>query len=246
MRSRGSWALLLCLLPAVSSAKPLERYPTTHRFGISLGVGFGSASLSSFHQCIDDTRVWIERQGLKLDSAPKSGSQVNAEVGLRYYFPYHVLAHVGYGAVYNRASTGASVGPIRASVRTDQLVTEVPLLIGGYHSILGRLYVFGALGPSPFFYARSWISADPGGNSLLELSADAGLGFHLLLGAELLVTRAIAVGLELRYRYLKTGDLRDRNLGVLTSGVLGGDSNRTYALDLSGISLGITVRPFVR
>ncbi len=228
-------ALLLVLVPAVAAAK-LEPYPTAHRFGISLGFGFGSAALSSFHEGLDQVAAGFKSANgaLQFDT-PKSNFQINAELAFRYYFPYFILAHVGCDAVYNKASTSLS-GGYSGSFNTDQLAMEVPILVGGYYPFFGRLYVFGAIGPSPNFYQRSWISYDPGGHTIYNTKADPGVGFHFLTGAEFLVTRAIGLGLELRYRYLKTGDLKGVDTGRADFG--------SYNLDLSGISLGIVFRVF--
>lgn len=240
MRPSGVPALLALLLLA-APASALERYPTAHRFGISLGFGFGSAALSSFHEGVDDLQKFAGAQGVVLQSPPKSGLQINAEIGFRYYFPYYVLAQVGYGSVYNWA--GASFGP--GEVKSHQLAMDVPVLVGGYYPFLGRLWVFGAVGPSPFFYVRSFWDIEPAG-SMTDFKADGGVGFHALAGAEFLVARSLAVGLELRYRYLKSGDLRELETGtVITQHMfLGNGSSRTYDLDLSGISLGLTIRAF--
>jgi len=229
--ARGSLALLpLLLLLASTPAQALERYPTSNRFGISIGFGFGSASLSSFHEAVDKIRDRNE-----LLSLPKSGLQINAEIGFRYYFPYHLLAQVGCDAVYNRASAPLSGG--LQTVSSHQLAMEVPILVGGYYPFLGRLLVFGAIGPSPFFYSRSWWDIDPLG-SAPDYMADGGVGFHALGGAEFLVTRGLALGLELRYRYLKAKNLR--GMGGIDPNIDGAG----YDLDLSGISLGFTVRAF--
>jgi opacity protein-like surface antigen len=232
MRRFGLLALLLILLPGTASA--LERYQTVHRFGVSLGFGFGSAALSSFHDGADRVAAGFKSVNPSATfETPKSGFQINAEVGFRYYFPYYILGHVGVDAVYNRAA--ASFGG-SYSFNTDQLALEVPILVGGYYPFFGRLYVFGAIGPSPNFYQRSWISYDPGGHTIYNTKSDPNCGFHFLTGAEFLVTRSIGVGLELRYRYLKSGDLKNTDTGTSQFG--------SYILDLSGISLGIVFRVF--
>lgn len=230
---RFALALLLVLLPATASA--LERFQTEHRFGVSIGFGFGSAALSDFHAKLEQVAQTVS--GLPANfTTPKSGFQINSEVAFRYYFPYYILAHVGVDAIYNRALTPFNNGA--QSFNTDQLTMTVPILVGGYYPFFGRLYVFGAIGPSPNVYQRSWISYDPGGHTLYNTKGDVNCGFHFLTGAEFLVTRSIGVGLELRYRYAKSGDLK------------GSDSGRVdypgFNLDMSGISLGIVLRVFAK
>jgi opacity protein-like surface antigen len=206
-----------------------EPYARANRLAVSLGFGFGSASLSRLHDLVDGAVRGAE--------GPKSGLQINAELSVRYYFPYYVLAEVGYGALYNRAHQDYGL----ARVDSDNLLMEVPILVGGYYPFIKRLYVHGGVGPSVFFFPRAFF--DP---NAPDFKADTGVGLHVVAGADFLVTEHFAAGLELRYRYLKTGDLKEVNSGVvLTSGVVRSDgSSETYNLDFSGVSLGLNLRLF--
>jgi hypothetical protein len=80
---------------------------------------------------------------------------------------------------------------------------------------------------------------DPSG--LPDLKADPGVGFHFLTGADFLVAEHFAVGLELRYRYLKTGELKELKHGIKVVDPQGA----SYDLDFSGISLGIVLRFYI-
>jgi opacity protein-like surface antigen len=93
-------------------------------------------------------------------------------------------------------------------------------------------------------FPRSFWDATHGG--LPDYEANAGVGMHVLAGADYMLARNLAVGLEVRYRYLKTGALKERTSGTtVTSGMILHDgSSRTYDLDLSGVSLGINLRLF--
>jgi opacity protein-like surface antigen len=215
-------------------------YARAHRLALNLGFGFGSADLSQLHRGVDDISVAFERDnaGLTLQSSPKSGIQINAEIAFRYYFPYYLLAQVGVDAVYNKASADYSGGPYRGSISNDNLALEVPILVGGYYPFFGRLYVFGAAGPTVVIYPR--VFWDPGP----DFKADTTVGAHVLVGADFMLAEHVSLGLELRYRYLRTGELKDKDSGiVVTSGMLLGDgSSSTYNLDLSGVSLAINLR----
>jgi len=237
MRTRApSIATALLVLALAAPAAAAEPYARANRLAISFGVGFGSASLSRAHD-LADTVVTPE--------GPKGGLQLNAELGFRYYFPYYLLAEVSYGAVYNWASQDFSTG----SLSTYNLAMEVPILVGGYYPLIKRLYVYGAVGPAITFYQRSWW--DPGA----DFVAPGKVGVHALVGADFMVSDHFSVGLELRYRYIKSGDLQFKeatmrpggpvwNAGAtVTEGMLKNNgSTATYDVDLSGISLGLILR----
>ena len=217
--------------PAPAAVAPAaEPYARFNRFAFSLMFGFGSVSLDKLH---DLSRTTLSMSGLSGD-APESGLQINAEIAFRYYFPYYVMAQVGYSAVYNKASAKVSQGLASGTLYNDNLVMETPVLVGGYYPFFGRLYTYAAIGPSVFFYPRSWWDIDPGGAP--DYKADPGVGFHFLTGADFLVTEFFAVGLELRYRHIKTSELKELKYGVAVPG---------YDLDLSGVSLGVLLRFYV-
>jgi opacity protein-like surface antigen len=231
--------------PATEARPAHPVYARANRLAVQFGFGFGSASLSQFHQGVDELTSNIERTNhLKLSASPQSSLQINAELAMRYYFAYHILAQVGYGALYNHASAEFPAGSITGTVSNHNLVMEVPILVGGYYCLIDRLYLYGAAGPAPFFFARSYWDANPGGIS--DFKADGGGGFHGLAGADFMLAEQVAIGLEVRYRLLKTGALNELKYGqLLTSGMLRGDnSTETYSMDFSGVSLGLNLRIF--
>src|SRR5512137_1425670 len=118
-----------------------------------------------------------------------------------------MLAQVGCDAVYNWASASYGAGWVPAS--TDNLALEVPILLGGYYPFFKRLYVFGAVGPTVVVFPRVFL--DP---SLPDFKADTTVGAHVLVGADFVLAEHVSVGLELRYRYLRTGELKDKDYGV--------------------------------
>lgn len=200
---------------AAVAAPPLAR---AHRLALSLAFGFGNASLSSFHDAIDNTN------GLPNDI--KTSLQISVEVGVRYYFPYYVMAHVGYSTLYNSGSA--------SGVDNHNLVMEIPILVGGYYTFLDRIYVYGALGPSVHFYSRSWFDPGP------DWKGDSGVGMQVMLGGDFMVGENFSVGLDFRYRALGTGDAHELKTGASPPAV--GIPN--FDLDFSGVSLGINLRVY--
>jgi opacity protein-like surface antigen len=226
--------------PPVTPPKP-PPYARPYRLAFNIGFGFGSASLESLHQGAEDITNSLEgvNPGLDVDGVPKSGLQINAEIAFRYYFPLYLLAQVGFDTLYNKASASYTFGPVKGSVNSDTIIMETPILVGGYYTFFDRLYAFGAVGPSVYFFPRSWWDATGGG--IPDFKADPGVGVHVLAGADFLITENLALGLEVRYRYLKTGELKERKTGITYPKPGGG----TYDLDFSGVSLGVILRFYV-
>lgn len=200
-------------------------YARPNRLGVTLSFGFGSASMGRIHDMMERSI-----QGL---TGPTSGLQINAEIGFRYYFPLHILAQVGCSAIYNRASDSY---PGFGDFINHNMTMEVPIIVGGYYSLLGRLYLYGGVGPSIFFYARSW------NDGASDFKAPGGAAFHALLGADFMAGEHFAVGLELRFRYLKTGDLSVLNDPL--DRTITDAQGQPFNLDFTGISLALNLRFF--
>lgn len=252
MRSCLALVILLSLPATAVSAGPKPAageepawFARSNRLAVSLGVGVGTMSPGRFEDLTQDLEAAFARQGVTLSETPSSGTQINAELDLRYYFPYHLLAQVGYGTLYNWAKVDAQAGVVRGTVSNHNLVMEVPVLLGGHYPVSRRISLNAALGPSFFFFSRSYWDADPG--SATDFRADGGVGFHFLAGADFFANEHFAAGLELRYRHISGNDLRELESGVVvTSGMLLGDgSNEVYPIDYSGISIGLQLRFFV-
>ncbi len=252
MRSCLALAILLSLPATTASAEPTTAagddpawLARSNRLAVSLGAGVGTISLGGFEDLAQDLETVFAGQGVTLSETPSSGMQINAELDLRYYFPYHLLAQVGYGTVYNWTKVDAQAGVVGGTVSNHNLVMEVPVLLGGHYPLSRRISLNAAVGPSFFFYSRSYWDADPG--SVTDFRADGGVGFHLLAGADFFANDHFAAGLELRYRHLSGNDLRELESGVVvSSGMLLGDgSSEVYPIDYSGISVGLKLRFFV-
>lgn len=188
-------------------------YARANRLGLGLSFGVGSASLSDYHDRIDSLA------GSTADDY-KTNLQISAELSLRYYAPYYLMGQIGYGTVYNAASAHG--------LESHNLVMEVPILIGGYYTFFGRLYVHGAIGPSILFFGRAYW--DPG----TDFESDGGAGMHVQFGAEYMVGEHFAFGLDFRYRSLSLGELMIKD----TTQKIGTD------FDMSGVALIFNLRVF--
>ncbi len=217
---------VLALALALASAPKAHAvdFARANRLAVALSFGFGSAALGRIHDLMENSIVGIK--------GPTSGLQINAEIGFRYYFPFHLLAQVGCGALYNRASDTYG----NRDFTNHNLTLEVPILVGGYVSLLGRLYLYGAVGPSIFFYARSFLEEGP------DFKGPGGAAFHALVGADFLAGEHFAVGLELRFRYLKTGDLSLKDDASSTT--VFDAKGVPFNLDFTGVSLQLNLRFF--
>jgi hypothetical protein len=226
-------------------AQAVMRHARANRMAVSLSFGFGTASMGGVHDLADDASVnfAIVNPGNDLSGAPKSGVQINGELALRYYFDYHLLAQLGYSMLYNMASSSFGFG--EGTLSNDNVAMEVPLMLGGYLTMIDRIYLYGAAGPSFLLLSRwSW-SSDPGGAP--NYKSDPTVGAHFLVGGDFMLIDRLALGLELRYRLLKAGAMKDTEDGeTVLSGQLRGDgTDDTYEADLSGISFALHLRLFI-
>ena len=242
-----SAALILCSIVllahgAASAQAPVQPLARPNRLAMTLGVGLGSASLSSYHSAVDAIRASVLRQnpGWSMDGDLKSNLALSVELAFRYYFPFHVLAQVGFGALYNWSSATMRQGSFASSIESHNLLLEVPILVGGYHTFLDRIYAYGAVGPSVIVFSRAYW--DPG----TDFEADSAVGMHLLGGLDYLLAEHFAVGLELRYRLQNTKTIKVKGTNaIVTSGQLKGDgTGQTYDLNFSGVTVLFNVRIF--
>ncbi len=218
-----------------------EPYARWNRLAITLGFGIGSASMSSFHEGVDTMTQTLmsSNPGIKFEGEMKSNFQVSGEISFRYYFPYYILGQVGFGAIYNKASLTGTNGGFEQAIDNYNVLMEVPILIGGYYPLVDRIYLYGAMGPSLLFFSRAF--TDPG----VDFEADNGVGMHVLGGADFMLAEHFGLGLELRYRMLKTKDLKLKGTNMMvTPATLGGQGNRTYDLDFSGVTMLLNLRIF--
>lgn len=230
--------------PGSAPARPLAR---AGRLAVSLGVGLGTADLEGAHALASDMKAAAQRRtAAQVAEAPTSSMTISTELAVRYYFPYHLLGQVGLGLLHNSAVAEYSASAESGTITNTNMVMELPVAVGGYLVLWDRLYVQAAVGPSIFFFSRSWWEAEPG--SISDFQGGAGVGFHALAGACLLLGERLALGLEARYRYLAIGELMELESGqaveqrmLRTSG-----SDRGYDLDFSGISATLKLVFFAR
>jgi len=228
--------------PAPPYEEPPEPYARWNRLAISIGFGVGTVALDDVHSQSGAILAPLIAVGAPFSEPAESSMQVNAEVSVRYYFPYYVLAQLGFDAVYNWASTEATVSGQPYEMVNHNLAMEIPLLVGGYYPVLDRMYVHGALGPSLLVFSRSWFDVNPNGE-LPDYEADGGVGFHLLAGADYFVGGNASFGLELRYRFLSGDNVRSTEPNVRYAGIPDPPPSATF--DMSGFSAAISFRVFV-
>ena len=243
-----AWGQTIPHPPSVSSNNQSLPYARPHRLALGIGFGMGYVALDSVHQGAEDIMGRLKRDNptIAFGNAPTSNLGMNLELGLRYYFPYHLLAEIGYGAIYNRAKTDINIGPISGSITNHNLVMELPILFGGYHVFMNRIYLFGAVGPNVFFFPRSYWEVEPAGG-MSNFKASAGVGFASRGGADFMLTNTFSLGLDVRYRYLKTGDVAELNSGqTIKSGMIRGDlSQDSYQMNFSGVCVGLNIRFYI-
>lgn len=236
----GFVAVVIGVCAGGARAASRDDFVTPHRFQLRFGAAFGYVAMSRLHEGVADLRGNIERSsGTRLESDPKSNFVLGAEMQFRYYFPLHIFAQVGVGALYNNGAANIGTGVARASVTNYNLAMEIPVLVGGYWGLAKRFYVWAGVGPTFFFYTRSWWDSTVG--ALPDFGGGGGVGFLGAAGTDFMLSRHFGLGLELSGRYLQSGDLSDLKTGaVLTSGSLRGDaSNGRYQMDLSGVTFGV-------
>ena len=222
--------------PAKPEAPPrTEGMARWNRLCINLLFGFGSASLDDVHDLADAWAKSYNMGGTQEDS--KGSLQINAEVGVSYYAPYYIFAHVGYGALYQKATAVLASGQ---KYENWNLLMEVPILLGGYYTFIDRLYVYGAIGPSVHFYGHAWWDLD--GSGIDDAEAPTGVGMQVMVGADFMVSEPFSVGLTLKYRHHKTGVLVQNDSGAPYPYRA---AKQDYTLDFSGISLEMVMRFWV-
>lgn len=243
--------LLLVVAPEVASARKRtaaiahgETDPPparAHRLAITFSLGLGSVNLGSYHAAVNDlmTRT-AQLNGATLQDDGTSNMQYGGGLSFRYYFPYFIWAEVGAGAIVNMASATFAVGSFQSSIDSYNLLVEVPILVGGYYTLVDRLYLHAGIGVDVLVLAYGlW---DPGS----DFQADLGVGMQATLGADYLVADSFALGLELRYRHAKLKPMKIKGSNtIVTSGQIKGDnSSSTYDMDFSGVSLLLNLRIF--
>ena len=155
-------------------------FARANRLAINLTYGFGSSGLGDVHELTD---YWASTFGRQPIEDSKGSLQINAAIGFTYYAPYHILAHVGYGAIYEKATADVGGGIM---FENWNLLMEVPILVGGYYAFKDRFWVWGAIGPSIHFYGRSWYDLD--GPGILDAKTETGAGMQVKIGADVMTS----------------------------------------------------------
>lgn len=248
MRRRLTGLALVSVLAAVAAPATAlaqeqepasdDDYARANRFAMALSFGAGWTDLDRFGDFAADTREVIESMGATVNGSLAKNHHVTADLSFRYYAPYYVLAQLGFGAVYNWVNRGVEAGAASGSVENHQLVLELPILVGAYAPVHPRINAYGAIGPSGFFFARSFWDSSFGG--VPDFEGDGGVGMHLLAGAEAFAAEQLSIGLELHYRYFDSGKLEDQDSGTEIST----SDGKPVTLEFQSVSVMVNLRMF--
>ncbi len=216
MRRIAQGLLLVCALGGGAGGaradfdeRRIKRVPLARSERLSLAVGFGVAQASQkrFHQGVAEyvDTVAMRSPSLQVGRVPKSQLARSLEFLARYYAPRHVFVESGLVFLQNGASTGIMVDNTTGSLSYENLVIEMPLLVGMYWPFFDELYLSAGLGPTLFLFNQSKWSYDLG--RISSFHAPRGGGFHVNVGGEWLISEYVGLNIWVRYRYGKSSDL---------------------------------------
>lgn len=214
-----------------------QAHARPNRLALGIGYGIGTASLGDYHDAAAEV-------GANKDDL--SNFQMNVDIGLRYYAPYHILAQVGVAGLYNQSS-GSLPGqdlagrPVAVAVDTHQIMIESSIMVGGYYSVFDALNVYALGGLS--IAAKGWQLNDPGD----DFVAGSGVGFRGLIGAEYFLLDTFALSLEIGYRHVAASDLvnKDNESFNFRQSARLPQSDASTDLDFSGITAQLNLRIFM-
>jgi outer membrane protein W len=183
--------------------------------------------MERYHELMEDFGT-----AARLVELNTSHQLASAELAARYYFPYYLMVQIGYSFLYNRASTCLTSAQ---QLSIDTMAMEVSLVVGTHHEPFDRLHMFAGAGPSVFFFVRSEWDLTYGG--IADVEADPGFGTVLFAGADYMLASWFSLGLELRYRYLRTDDVKSAEGDASSGG--------KYDIDFSGVGVSLAFRFYV-
>jgi hypothetical protein len=164
---------------------------------------------------------------------------------VRAYLPWFVAAELGIGAVYAHSITAVATAGGLDTVARESLALELPLLAGVYYPLFGQLFLAALAGP---VLLSGTVDLADGAGALGDALADPLVGFAAVASLEWIPFELLAVGLELRYRYLVGAELQyglddlPAGAGYEVERFEADDTVRTYPLDLSGLAVQLSLR----
>lgn len=206
--------MLILVSPIAAIAEPSilretdgqNRAFEVRRLQVILSAGLATANPTRFYQGAEDYIAQLQHRRPDLEvTLPRASWQTQVELAARYYFPHHILLQWGLGFLQHGAENILPPGHVRGHLHYTNVILEMPLLLGGYYVPWPRLTFYSAIGPSIFLLSRSYWNFDL--VKLSDFKAARGGGFHILFGAAFKVIGPAALGIEVRYRYIKTGVL---------------------------------------
>ena len=235
--------VLLILHGGLASAKKKRANARLGRFAMGLNWGYGSGHFASFNNLVKDSVNYAVNHGVGITKMKVASSSVSLEFNLRWYSPWYFFIHTGFDTLYSKGNQTSLSG----SLSFDNLLMEIPIMLGGYVPIIGYFYIYGGVGPAIQVFRRSFWDSNVTGMGLVmnDYKTDVSVGLHVMFGFSFVPMKNLAITLAYRYRNAKSGVLKNKDTGeVLTSGKLRGDNSRdTYRLDFTGhgMTLGFRV-----
>jgi hypothetical protein len=213
----------------LAEAKP-ARAP--YDVALSISVDVGTVSMDRFETGMQNFAAELRsiNPEISLNGSPNSGYLLALTPRFRLSLPHRTFLESGMGYLRNSGGLDVLIGDLPAKFSYTNTSIEIPLLFGGHFGSYGSTTFFGALGPSILFRNRSDWSYDLGDVS--SFSSGRGGGLEFQLGADVLVTKRVALQVLLRYRVSRSTEMELRGDRLPPVQDLG-------ELDYSGISLGL-------
>jgi opacity protein-like surface antigen len=235
MRIVGVFVALLMM--AVSPVLAQDEAPMAreNRGMVVLNFAFGLVDMAGFNEYAGTINDAIEAQGVNISDYSDPLTVIGADLGFRYYAPYHIFAHIGVGAVLHKQDYKLSKGNAGSKNKFWNMTMELPILVGGHYAVHDRVHLHGAIGPTILLIPGSyWDNADVG---MPDFEGDSSVGMQLRIGADVYAAENIAFGFELVYRHEKVDVTEKDGKKVL----VGGKAVDGYEMDFSGIGLTVGV-----
>jgi opacity protein-like surface antigen len=235
MRIVGVFVALLMMAESPVLAQDEAPMARENRGMVVLNFAFGLVDMTGFNEYADNFNEHQKKAGSVISDYSDPSTVIGADLGFRYYAPYHISAHIGVGAVLHKQDYKLSKGNAGSKVEFWNMTMELPILVGGHYAVHDRVHLHGAIGPTILLIPGSyWDSANVG---FPDFEGDTGVGMQLRLGADVYAAENIAFGLELVYRHEKV-DVTEKDGGKVR---VNGEWVDGYEMDFSGIGLTVGV-----
>ncbi len=221
-------AATLAAAPAHAEDGRLAKYD----IALTLAVDVGTAAMFSFAAGVEEYVADLRQinSEISLASAHDAGPLLALSPRARLGLPHNTFVEAGIGYLRQSGSFEIAIGTLPAKFSYTNSAIEIPVLFGGYLWSRRSSNLYGALGPSILVRSRSNWDYDQGDVS--SFSAGRGGGLEFQLGANVFVSRRVALQLLMRYRV-------SRSTGMEVQGDRLPPVQELGELDFSGISLAV-------